>query len=109
MKKRLELNKKVKKVYFFLRKILSIRERLFKVYCKFINYKFKNQTQILTYVTTKTLDELLIKYLKFKEVPEFEHQVGRFINMSLVSQELKSQKKNFSVVEFGTYKGLGLL
>jgi hypothetical protein len=103
------LNKQVIKLYFFFRKIFSVRARFFRFYCKILNKKFRNQAHILEYLATKSIEELSNLYYKYNSVVELEHQVGRFINMNRISKELKSSDKYFSIVEFGTYKGLGLL
>jgi len=89
-----------------IRRIFSIRRRLFRFYCRSLNKKSKNQTYILNLISTKTIPELTNLYKKYKSVAEFEHQIGRFIGMSLIAKELKA-KENFTIVEFGTYKKRG--
>ena len=91
-----------------IRRIFSIRRRLFRFYCRYLNKKSKNQTYILNLISTKTIPQLMSLYKKYKSVAEFEHQIGRFIGMSLIAKELKAEE-NFTIVEFGTYKGVGLI
>ena len=99
-------------LYYSFRKILSVRGRVFRFQSKNLNKKFKNQAYILNYLNQFTVDELSDQHIKYNSVNEFEHQVGRFLNMNLIAKDIESTgriREEFSIVEFGTYKGLGLL
>jgi hypothetical protein len=54
-----------------------------------------------------------INYLvKYKHIQEVEHQVGRYLNMKKIFDDLESIEKDFiegDIVEFGTWQGLGLI
>ncbi len=44
-----------------------------------------------------------------KDVREIEHQVGRYLNMKKIADEIIENNYSGDVVEFGTYQGLGLI
>jgi len=48
-------------------------------------------------------------YEQHKDLREVEHQVGRFLNMQQVANEIISGRIEGDIVEFGTWQGLGLL
>jgi hypothetical protein len=42
------------------------------------------------------------------KITEIEHQVGRYLNMKIVIDDLINNKVEGDILEFGTYQGLGL-
>ena len=44
-----------------------------------------------------------------KSVTEIEHQVGRYLNMKNITDEIVATGLEGDVVEFGTWQGLGLI
>jgi len=52
-------------------------------------------------------DRILVS--NYPNCPEVEHQVGRFLNMKKLANEIEQLEIPGDVVEFGTWRGLGLL
>lgn len=72
-----------------------------------INTKWKNLDYVISNMQTiKNLPNFLNKN---KNIPEIEHQVGRYINMCKIANEITANDIDEVIVEFGTYQGLGLL
>ena len=46
---------------------------------------------------------------KYANVVEVEHQIGRFMNMQKIADEIKNNNYLGDIVEFGTWQGLGIL
>ena len=94
--------------YHFSR-ILIIRSLYYRIKTHQEN-KLNNQWQNIDFViqNIKQIANLSEFYESNKHIPEIEHQVGRFINMCKIANQLIPENKQ-TVVEFGTFQGLGLL
>lgn len=46
---------------------------------------------------------------RHNDVREVEHQVGRYLNMKKIAEEIIDNNYSGDIVEFGTYQGLGLI
>jgi hypothetical protein len=88
----------------FLRAILSLTFKRSKEYK--LNQRWTDMDYILKFTDFNS------EFLKEnKHVIEIEHQVGRFLNMQKIIQELDGHDYNIKgdIVEFGTWQGLGLI
>jgi hypothetical protein len=72
-----------------------------------INTKWKNLDYVISNIST--IENLPNFLNKNKNIPEIEHQVGRYINMCKIANEITANDIDQVIVEFGTYQGLGLL
>lgn len=70
-----------------------------------VNELFKDPKYILSNVSN--VDSSLID--KYPTCSEVEHQVGRYINMKTIAQEIESKGVPGDIVEFGVWQGLSLL
>ncbi len=83
-------------------------------YLKFCLNKFDEETQLnekwrgIDYILNS--DSLKDDFLKSNShIPEVEHQVGRYLNMAKVVNDLDQSNINGSLLEFGTWQGLSLI
>ena len=83
----------------------AVRYRL--NYRKKIKYNKKWRNIDFVMESIKTIPDLENFRIQNIHIPEIEHQVGRFTNMRKIADQLIPNK--VTVVEFGTYQGLGLL
>lgn len=70
-----------------------------------INNEWKRLDTIIK--NLKEIEDLDKYYHEYKHIPQIEHQVGRFKNMLEIVKKLTP--KNITIVEFGTWQGLGIL
>jgi hypothetical protein len=71
----------------------------------YLNLLWQDQKYILTNLKNSNLDF----YKSNFTIRELEHQVGRYLNMKKIVNEVKKEKIDGDILEFGTYQGLGLL
>jgi hypothetical protein len=106
----LNFNKKFKKKldYYFSHTII-IRSVFYRVRTQKLN-KLNSQWQNIDYImeNIKSIVDLEKFYESNKYIPEIEHQVGRFINMCKIVNQITPKNKE-TIVEFGTYQGLSIL
>ena len=82
---------------------------------KIINYLKKKESQKLNqnwfnidYILNS--NDFNVEYKnKYANVVEVEHQIGRFMNMQKIADEIKKNNYSGDVVEFGTWQGLGVI
>ncbi len=73
------------------------------------NHTLNRKWSDFNYILSRE-EEFNNKFLEqYKEVREIEHQVGRFLNMKNIAEEILTNNYSGDVVEFGTYQGLGLI
>jgi len=70
-----------------------------------LNYLWGKRDYVLSHLSEIT-DEV---YKCNLDIREIEHQAGRYLNMRRVVDEIITNHFKGDVVEFGTYKGLGLI
>jgi hypothetical protein len=72
---------------------------------KYLNNRWKNFDYIYNNLPCKNIEF----YRNNIDIAEIEHQVGRYLNMQSIVNEIIEDKLEGSVVEFGTFQGLGLI
>lgn len=106
----LNLRKKLKeKLDYFLFNTIILRSVFYRVRTQKLN-KVNSQWQNIDYImeNIKSIVDLEKFYESNKYIPEIEHQVGRFINMCKIVNQITPKNKEI-IVEFGTYQGLSIL
>lgn len=106
----LTFNKKVKRnLDRYLSQIIIFRSVFYRIRTYKVN-KLNRQWQNIDYVmeNIKSIVDLENFYELNKHIPEIEHQVGRFINMCKIVNQIIPKNKE-TIVEFGTYQGLSIL
>ena len=71
---------------------------------KLVEKKFKG-----TMLNLNILGVTVDTYEKYKFCREAEHQIGRFLNMQKVLNEIEKNNISGDIVEFGTWQGQGLM
>lgn len=80
----------------------SIKNKLRKDY---LNKKWKKFNFLMTQF--KKFDKSIL--IENNDIRELEHQVGRFLNMKAVKDEIVSGGLKGDILEFGTWQGLGMI
>lgn len=101
-----KLSKILKKAFTDPKKIMLYINRKRKMtYQARLNSLWTDQDFILSNISLCTKDF----YETNKSVIEIEHQVGRYLNMRTICEEIIANRIEGDVVEFGTWQGLGLI
>jgi hypothetical protein len=106
----LTFNKSLKrKLVQYLSQIIILRSVFYRARTYKVN-KLNRQWQNIDFVmeNIKSIVDLGKFYESNKHIPEIEHQVGRFINMCKIVNQMIPKNKE-TIVEFGTYQGLSIL
>lgn len=67
-----------------------------------LRYRGSNINKVIMSATPET-------YTKLRRYPEAEHQIGRFLNMKQIINEVEQDSVPGDLVEFGTWQGQGLI
>ena len=85
----------------------SIIKKVLNSYLGFIDRKINRNWSRLEYILKQDFNRELIE--KHPRIIEIEHQVGRYLNMRAIVNQLESENVEGDIVEFGTWQGLGLV
>ena len=106
----LTFNKKIKRnLDRYLSQIIILRSVFYRIRTYKVN-KLNRQWQNIDYVmeNIKSIEDLGKFYESNKHIKEIEHQVGRFINMCKIVNQIIPKNKE-TIIEFGTYQGQSIL
>ena len=94
---------------YYLSHIIILRSVVYRIRT-YQKRKLNKQWQDIDFVIEKikSITDLEKFYEWNKHVTEIEHQVGRFINMCKIVNQITPRNKE-TIVEFGTYQGLSML
>ncbi len=70
-----------------------------------VNLNFSSQEYLVGSINQFDQD----LYNQLSGFPEAEHQIGRYLNMRSVAEEIKANSISGDVLEFGTFQGTGLI
>lgn len=107
---KLTFHQKYKKKFKILfSRTIVLRSILFRIRT-YQKTRLNNQWQDIDFVmeNIKSIVDLEKFYESNKHITEIEHQVGRFINMCRIINQIPPKNKE-TIVEFGTYRGLSIL
>ena len=95
-------------INFFLKRFFKLNSTLIqkiKGRLKFYIYRTVLSNPIFILRLLSEDKKLIDEYYKYTDI---EHQIGRAINMKKIINEINKNNLSGDVIEFGTYKGLGL-
>jgi hypothetical protein len=76
-------------------------------FSKYIDWRINRRWTRLDYILSQDFNPELIE--EYSQIIEVEHQVGRYLNMRNIFNQLEVQNVEGDIVEFGTWQGLGLI